>query len=56
VVAQALTLYAKLCNLSRSEATNQVCEPPLTTVTFNGNGKVKRVRQPSRRPPVLAAS
>jgi UDP-galactopyranose mutase len=56
VVAQALTLYAKLCNLGRSEATNQVCEPPITAVTFNGNGKVKRVRPPSRRPPVLAAS
>jgi UDP-galactopyranose mutase len=56
VVAQALTLYAKLCNLSRTEATNQVCELPITTVTFNGNGKVKRARPASRRPPVLTAS
>jgi UDP-galactopyranose mutase len=56
VVAQALTLYAKLCNLNRVEATNRICEPEITAVTFNGNGKVKRVRQPSRRPPVLAAS
>jgi UDP-galactopyranose mutase len=56
VVAQALTLYAKLCNLSRGEATNQVCEPELTTVTFNGNGKVKRARPPARRPSVLTAS
>jgi len=56
VVAQALTLYAKLCNLSRGEATNQVCEPEITTVTFNGNGKAKRARTPSRRPPVLTAS
>ena len=56
VVAQALTLYAKLCNLSRGEATNQVCEPEITTVTFNGNGKVKRARAGARRPPVLTTS
>jgi UDP-galactopyranose mutase len=56
VVAQALTLYARLCNLNRGEATNQICEPELTTVTFNGNGKVKRARPISRRPPVLTAS
>lgn len=56
VVAQALTLYAKLCNLSRVEATNRIFEPELTTVTFNGNSKMKRVRPSSRRPPVLAAS
>jgi UDP-galactopyranose mutase len=56
VVAQALTLYAKLCNLSRVEATNQVCEPEMTTVTFNGNGKVKRARPASRRPSVLTAT
>jgi UDP-galactopyranose mutase len=56
VVGQALTLYAKLCNLSRMEATNLVCEPPITAVTFNGNGKVKRVRQPSRRPAELTPS
>jgi UDP-galactopyranose mutase len=59
VVAQALTLYARLCNLSRVEATNLVCEPVITTVTFpgNGNGKGKRQRSvPSRRPPVLTAS
>jgi UDP-galactopyranose mutase len=56
VVAQALTLYAKLCNLSRAEATNLICEPAITTVTFNGNGKVKRARSASRRPPVLTPS
>jgi UDP-galactopyranose mutase len=64
VVAQALTLYAKLCNLSRVEATNRVCEPVIATVTFNGNGngngnghgKVKRTRTASRRTPVLTAS
>src|SRR6266496_2800375 len=57
VVAQALTLYAKLSNLSRVEATNRVCEPVIATVTFNGNGnghgKAKRARTASRRAPVL---
>src|ERR1041385_8875809 len=54
VVAQTLTLYAKLCNLSRVEATNQVCEPVLATVTFNGNGKpAKRPRTVQRRQPLL---
>lgn len=59
VVAQALTLYAKLCNMSRAEATDLLCEPVITTVTFpgNGNGKSKRQRSvQSRRPPVLTAS
>jgi UDP-galactopyranose mutase len=56
VVAQALTLYAKLCNLSRTEATDLVCEPQITTATFNGNGKVKRARPSSRRSPMLTAS
>jgi UDP-galactopyranose mutase len=56
VVAQALTLYARLCNLSRVEATNQVCEPAIATVTFNGNGKPKRARSLPRRAPALSAS
>jgi UDP-galactopyranose mutase len=56
VVAQALTLYARLCNTNRTEATNQVCEPQFTTVTLNGNRKMKRTRPLSRRPPVLTAS
>jgi UDP-galactopyranose mutase len=56
VVAQALTLYAKLCNLSRTDATNRVCELEPTTVTFNGNGKAKRTRALSRLPPVLTPS
>jgi UDP-galactopyranose mutase len=56
VVAQALTLYAKLCNLSRAEATDLVSEPQITTVTFNGNGKAKRTRPASRRAPVLTPS
>ena len=59
VVGQALTLYARLCNMNRLEATNLVCEPVITSVTFpeNGNGKAKRQRSvPPRRPPVLTAS
>lgn len=64
VVAQALTLYAKLCNLTRVEATNRIVEPVIATVSFNGNGngngnghvKVKRPRTGSRRTPVLTAS
>jgi len=34
VVAQALTLYAKLSNMNRVEAREPVCEPELPTVTF----------------------
>jgi len=41
VVAQSLTLYAHLCHRPRAEATNLVCEPKLTTVTFS-NGKSRR--------------
>src|ERR1043166_1917198 len=37
VVAQPLTLYAKLCNLSRAVAANLSYEPRLTTMTFAGN-------------------
>ena len=46
VVAQALTLYAKLCNMSRSEATDLICEPRITTVTFNAPRKTKRSKAP----------
>lgn len=57
VVAQALTLYARLCNLGRVEATNLVCEPVITTVTFPGNSKGKRQRSaPPRRTPVLTTA
>src|SRR5438270_9550920 len=38
VVAQALTLYAKLCNVSRAEATDLYCEPPVTSLTVSGDG------------------
>jgi UDP-galactopyranose mutase len=51
VVAQALTLYARLCNVTRAEAMDLYSEPAITTVTFpmNGNGKPKRPR--AVRPP-----
>lgn len=42
VIAQALTLYARLCKLSRAEATNLICEAPLTTRTFPGNGRQRK--------------
>jgi UDP-galactopyranose mutase len=43
VVAQALTLYAKLQNVTRSEATVMRSEPTITTVTF------PRLVKPRRR-------
>jgi len=55
VVAQALTLYARLCNVNRAEALNLSAEPPVITATFPG--KPKRGRPASvRRKPVLAVS
>src|SRR5438477_1471931 len=42
VVGQALTLYARLCNLTRSEATNLECEPVLTRGTFPGIVRPRR--------------
>ncbi len=57
VVAQALTLYARLANVTRSEAAKLECEPPLTTVTFPMAVKPKRARPLStRRRSVLAAA
>jgi UDP-galactopyranose mutase len=54
VVAQALTLYARLCNLSRADALNLRHEPRLTTVTFPANGRAKRSRTvPPRRRQIL---
>jgi len=50
VVAQALTLYAKLCNLTRVEATNRYCEPAIATVHFPTNGKSKRIKPARVRP------
>jgi UDP-galactopyranose mutase len=54
VVAQALTLYAKLCNMSRAEATNLDYEPTHTTVTFASNGKPRRPKVAAPRPAELA--
>ena len=57
VVAQALTLYARICNLSRAEATKLDYTPPIPTVSFPAVGKRKRPRSlPSRRRTVLVAS
>ncbi len=56
VVAQALTLYARLSSVSRSEAATLESEPPLATVTFPLAVKPKRSRAlSSRRRAVLAA-
>ena len=51
VVAQALTVYSKLTNMSRAEASTHLCEPALTTVTFPMQVKPKRSRPvaPRRR-------
>jgi UDP-galactopyranose mutase len=55
VVAQALTLYARLTNLSRTEAANLYSEPPIATVTFPMALKPKRARPATlRRRPALA--
>ena len=54
VVAQALTLYARLCKLSRAQATELACEAPLRTRTFPLSLKPKRPRTlPARRRAVL---
>ena len=49
VVAQALTLYARLCNVSRAEAANLYCEPPIRTMTLPMAIKPKRSRSLSAR-------
>ncbi|MGN6643791.1 MAG: UDP-galactopyranose mutase [Verrucomicrobiota bacterium] len=53
VVAQALTLYAKLLNVSRGEAVTRQYDSPLTTVTFAG-GRSPRRSLASRRRTVIA--
>ncbi|HXS67362.1 MAG TPA: UDP-galactopyranose mutase, partial [Candidatus Polarisedimenticolia bacterium] len=47
VVAQALTLYAKLEHTTRAEATELQTPPTLTTVTFPRLVKPRRVRRPA---------
>jgi UDP-galactopyranose mutase len=57
VVAQALTLYARICNVSRAEAAQLYYAAPIPTVSFPGVVKRKRPRALSnRRRAVLAAS
>lgn len=58
VVAQALTLYARLCNLSRAEAASLYTEPAIRTATFAMMPvKTKRSRAlASRRRAVLTSS
>jgi UDP-galactopyranose mutase len=56
VVAQGLTLYARLCNVSRSEGLKLYTEPRLTTVTFPATGKLRRSRVSSRRRAQLATT
>jgi len=56
VVAQALTLYARLCKLSRVDATNLECESVVTRVTFSGSGKPRRAPASPRRRPELATT
>ncbi len=58
VVGQALTVYARICNLSRAEAATLYSEPPITSVTFPAltTVKTKRTRPlAARRRPVLSA-
>jgi hypothetical protein len=56
VVAQALTLYARICNVSRAEAAKLYYAAPIPTVTFP-TVKPKRSRSlANRRRNVLAAS
>jgi UDP-galactopyranose mutase len=57
VVAQALTLYARLCKLSRAEAASLYTEPAVRAMTFPMAVKPKRSRGlPSRRRALLAPS
>lgn len=59
VVAQALTVYARICRVSRVEAATQYFEPPMATVTLPALTAVKPKRTrtlAARRRSVLAAS
>jgi UDP-galactopyranose mutase len=57
VVAQALTLYARICGVGRVEAINLFNEPPIRTVTFPMAPKQKRPRPLSvRRRTLVTAS
>ena len=56
VVAQALTLYARMCNVSREEAVELESVPVLPAVSFPLPVKPKRTRALSPRRRILAAS
>jgi UDP-galactopyranose mutase len=57
VVAQALTLYARMCNVTRAEAAQLYYAAPIPTVSFPAVVKRKRGRALSnRRRALLAAS
>lgn len=56
IVAQALTLYARICNLSRTEAVQLMYQTPIPTVSFPASGLKTRRARPlgGRRRPVTA--
>jgi UDP-galactopyranose mutase len=56
VVAQALTLYARLCNVTREQAVHLESEPVLPAVSFPLPIKPKRTRGLPARRRVLAAT
>lgn len=57
VVAQALTLYARICKLSRPAAANQYYQSPVRTISLSNGVKPKRARPlAGRRRPVLTPS
>jgi len=57
VVAQALTLYARICNMSRAEAAKLYYDPAIPRVSFPAVVKPKRARSmPNRRGEALTAS
>ncbi len=58
VVAQALTVYARICRVGRAQAATRFCEPPIAAVTLPALAAVKPKRPrslTSRRRSLLAA-
>jgi UDP-galactopyranose mutase len=55
VVAQALTIYARLLNVSRMEAAQLQWDPAVKTVTFPGIVKPRRTLSPRRRATISAS-
>src|SRR5437764_3006567 len=56
VVAQALTLYARICGLNRTEATALKYEPKVTAVTFPGRKTKRAASMAVRGDPALTVS